>query len=47
MEIDTESVYVKAVDINGIRGNIHNQLCISAHGLYAGEIHGAQFIYNI
>ena len=29
MEIDTEPVYVKAVDINGIRGNVHNKLCIS------------------
>ena len=47
MEIDTEPVYVKAVDINSIRGNIHNKLCISAHGLYPGEIYGAQFIYNI
>ena len=45
MEIDTEPVYVKEVDINGIRGNIHNKLC--AHGLYPGEIYGAQFIYNI
>ena len=47
MEIDTEPVYAKAVDINSIRGNIHNKLCISAHGLYPSEIYGAQFIYNI
>ena len=47
MEIDTEPVYVKAVDINIIRGNLHNKLCISAHGLYPDEIYGAQFIYNI
>ena len=47
MEINTEPVYVKSADMNSIRSNIHNTLCISAHGLYPGEIYGAQFIYNI
>ena len=42
MEIYTEPVYVIADDIN-----IHNKLCISAHGLCSGEIYGAWFIWYI